>query len=52
MSPEGQTPSGKPVVTNNLYTVIIGLAFCVVLVTAVLVAYKCYFQYDTVFKIP
>jgi len=44
--------SGKASASNNLYTIILGLAFCIVLVTAALVAYKCYFQYGTVFKVP
>ena len=52
MSPEGQTRSGKLLVPNNLYTVILAAAFCVVLATAALVAYKCYCQYGTVFRIP
>ena len=47
-----QARSGKGLASNNLYTIILGLAFCIVLVTAVLVAYKCYFQYGTVFKVP
>jgi hypothetical protein len=52
MSPDGQRRSARALVANNLYTVILALAFCVVLATAALVAYKCYFQYDTIFKIP
>ena len=52
MSPDGQTRGRKIIASNNLYTVILALAFCVVLVTAVFVAYKCYSQYDTTFKIP
>jgi len=52
MSPDGQIRGGKPVVPNNLYTVILGLAFCVVLATVALVAYKCYYQYGTILKIP
>ena len=51
MSPEGQT-RGKIVASNNLYTAILALTFCVVLATAALVAYKCYSQYGTFFKIP
>jgi len=42
----------KGLAPSNLYTVILGLAFCIILVTAALVAYKCYFQYGTLFKIP
>jgi len=52
MSPDGQGRGRKPVAFNNLYTVILALAFCIVLATIALVAYKCYFQYDTVFKVP
>ena len=52
MSPDGQKRIGKVLVFNNLYTVILALAFGVVLTTVVLVAYKCYFQYGTIFKIP
>jgi len=52
MSPDGQGRGGKILASNNLYTVILALAFCIVLGTAAFVAYKCYFQYDTVFKIP
>ena len=52
MSPDGQRRGGKPAAPNNLYTVILALAFCIVLATAALVAYKCYFQYGTIFKVP
>ena len=52
MSPDGQTRTGKPVASNNLYTIILALAFCIVLATAALVAYKCYFQYGTIFRGP
>ncbi len=51
MSPNGQTRGGKIIASNNLYTAIIALAFCVVLATAAFVAYKCYFQYGTIFQI-
>ena len=52
MSPNGKTRGGKVIPSNNLYTVILGLACGVVLVTAVFVAYMCYFQYRTIFEIP
>ena len=52
MSPDVQKRSVKVVASNNLYTIILALAFCVVLATAALVAYKCYFQYGTIFKVP
>jgi len=52
MSPNGQNRGGKTAVFSNLYTIILALAFGVVVATASFVAYKCYFQYDTIFKIP
>jgi len=52
MSPDGQTRSTRAAAFNNLYTVILVLAFCIVLATAALVAYKCYYQYGTILKIP
>ncbi len=44
--------AGKPTARSNLYTVILAVAFGVVLATTIFVAYKCYFQYGTLFKIP
>jgi hypothetical protein len=52
MSPEGQLRVGKPALFSNLYTVILAAALCVVLATAAFVAYKCYFDYGAIFKIP
>jgi hypothetical protein len=52
MSPEAQARVGKPAVFSNLYTIILAFAFCAVLATAAFVAYKCYLQYGTLFKIP
>jgi hypothetical protein len=52
MSPNGQTPAEKIPVSNNIYTAVLALAFCVVLVTAAFVAIKCITQYGTIFKIP
>jgi hypothetical protein len=52
MSPNGQTRVAKPTAFSNLYTVILAMAFCAVLATAAFVAYKCYFDYGTLFKIP
>ncbi len=52
MSPNRLIRGGKPVALDNLYTVILGIAFCIVLATAAFVAYKCYFQYETIFEIP
>jgi len=52
MSPDGQSRGGKIVASNNLYTAIVALAFCVVLAAAAFVAYKCYCQYGTIFGVP
>ena len=52
MSPNGQTPVEKITAANNIYTAVLALAFCVVLVTAAFVALKCISQYGTIFKIP
>jgi hypothetical protein len=52
MSPEGQLRIAKTAPSSNLYTIILAVAFGVVLVTAAFVAYKCYFDYGTLFKIP
>ena len=52
MSPNGQSGGKKITVPDNLYTVILALAFGAVLATAVLVAYKCFMQYDTIFTVP
>ncbi|MFH1716150.1 MAG: hypothetical protein ABIF19_02265 [Planctomycetota bacterium] len=41
--------SNKVSVPDNLYTVILALAFCAVLATAAFVAYKCYSQYGSIF---
>ena len=51
MSPNGQTPAEKIIASNDIYTIILALAFSVVLVTAVVVAINCYSQYGTIFKI-
>jgi len=52
MSPNGQIRATKLVPGSNLYTIILALAFAVVLATAAFVAYKCYFDYGTLFEIP
>jgi len=52
MSPNGQSRGKKLTVPDNLYTIILALAFCAVLATAGFVAYQCYTQYGTIFKIP
>ena len=52
MSPKGQARGGKAAAFDNLYTVILSIAFSVVLATAAFVAYKCYSQYGTIAHIP
>ncbi len=52
MNPVGLTRGGKIITADNIYTVILAVAFGFVLVTVVFVAYKCYSQYGTIFKIP
>jgi len=52
MSPNEQNRGGKAVASNNLYTVILALAFCAVLATVAFAAYKCHIQYGEIFKIP
>ena len=52
MAPVGPNRGGKIVAANNLYTAILALAFSTVLATAIFVAYKCYTQYEQLFKIP
>ena len=52
MSPDKQIVAKKQTAESNLYTVYLAVVFCLVLATTVLVAYKCYYQYGTIFKIP
>jgi hypothetical protein len=55
MSPIGKSrgnKTGGAGVPDNLYTVILALAFCVVVATAAFVAYQCHVQYNTFFTIP
>jgi len=52
MSPNGQARGKKITVPDNLYTIILAMAFCAVLATAAFVAYQCYMQYRTLFEIP
>ncbi len=52
MSPDGQGFGGKATAPSNLYTVILALAFGAVVTSAAFVAYICYSQYSTIFKIP
>jgi hypothetical protein len=51
MSPDGVVRPVKTVAENNLYTVILAMAFAVILVTSAFVAYKCYTQYGTFFSV-
>ena len=51
MSPVVQSGGKKITQADNLYTVILAVAFCVVVATAAFVAYQCYTQYETIFKI-
>jgi hypothetical protein len=51
MSPDGPNISGKIKIPDNLYTIILALAALSVLATALLVTYKCYMQYGTIFGI-
>ena len=52
MSPMPQPRGGKIGPPSNLYTVILALAFAVVLVTAAYVVYACKTQYGTFFSVP
>jgi len=52
MSPDARNRGAKVFASDNLYTVILALAFCVVLATAAFVAYRCYSQYGTIFGGP
>ncbi|MGA2094396.1 MAG: hypothetical protein ABSH16_13490 [Sedimentisphaerales bacterium] len=52
MSPEGQIGAAKPSPASNIYTVLVAAIFALILATAAFVAYKCYFDYGTLFKIP
>lgn len=52
MSPNGQNRGKKVTPPDNIYTIMLTIAFCVVLVAALLVAYRCYSQYGTIFTIP
>jgi hypothetical protein len=52
MSPEAPIRGAKPEAMSNLYTALVAVAFGIVLATAAFVAYKCYFDYGTLFQIP
>ena len=51
MSPVVQSRGKKITAADNLYTAILAVAFLSVLATAVFVAYQCFTQYGTIFKI-
>jgi cell division protein FtsL len=51
MSPVVQSRGKKITAADNLYTVVLAMAFLAVFATAVFVAYQCYTQYGTIFKI-
>jgi hypothetical protein len=52
MSAAKRNRGGTIAAPSNLYTVILGLAVGIVLATAAFVAYMCYLQYGTLWKIP
>ncbi|MHC4574249.1 MAG: hypothetical protein ACYS76_08980 [Planctomycetota bacterium] len=52
MSPNGPGRGGNLITSSNLYTVVLALAFAIVLATAVFVAYKCYVLYGTILGVP
>ena len=51
MSPAMQSRGKKITAPDNLYTAILAFALVAVLATAGFVAYQCYTQYETLFKI-
>ena len=51
MSPDGPARGKKITPPDNIYTVMLAIAFCVVLAAAVFVAVMCYSQYGTIFKV-
>jgi hypothetical protein len=51
MSPGGRNSGGRVAAPDNLYTIILALAFGVVLATAIFVSYVCYRQYGSVLKV-
>jgi hypothetical protein len=53
MSPERQGRSGsREPASSNIYTAILAMAFGAVVIVVAFVAYVCYYQYGTIFKIP
>jgi len=51
MSPVLQNRGKKITAADNLYTVILAVAFLAVFATAAFVAYQCFAQYGTIFTI-
>ena len=51
MSPAMSSRGKKVSVPDNLYTVILAVAFCAILATAGYVAFQCFTQYEAIFKI-
>jgi hypothetical protein len=51
MSPMPQPRSGKIAPASNLYTVILAIAFAIVLVTFAYVVYACKVQYGALFGV-
>ena len=52
MAPAAQMTGGKAVASDNIYTAILALASLAIVLTIGFVAYKCYFEYGTLFRIP
>jgi hypothetical protein len=52
MSPNGQAPGRKISTRDNIYTALLAVSVAMVLLSAIFVVYKCYAQYETIFKIP
>jgi len=50
MSPDRRNLGHRAAVPSNLYTVLLALAFSVILATAAYVAYKSYSQYGSIFR--
>ena len=51
MSPAMYSRGKKVSAPDNLYTVILAVAFCAILDTAGYVAFQCFTQYEAIFKI-
>ncbi len=51
MSPAGQSRGKKAGIPDNVYTVMLALAFLVTAATVGFVVYMCHTQYGTIFKI-